>query len=180
MAESPETPKPDSKPVYYADYLKLDYLLEAQHPLSQLSDGAPAHDEMLFIIIHQAYELWFKHVLHELDSVMTLFAKPAVSEDQMGMAVARLERIIEIQRLMLMQMQVLQTMQPLDFLDFRDQLYPASGFQSLQFRILEIEHKWLMDGGQKVQTRWGLAQSVFDDFWVLGTSALGTDTRLGI
>ncbi len=137
MAESPETPKPDSKPVYYADYLKLDYLLEAQHPLSQLSDGAPAHDEMLFIIIHQAYELWFKQVLHELDSVMTLFAKPAVSEDQMGMAVARLERIIEIQRLMLMQMQVLQTMQPLDFLDFRDQLYPASGFQSLQFRILE-------------------------------------------
>jgi tryptophan 2,3-dioxygenase len=133
MAET----SPKNEPVYYADYLKLDYLLEAQHPLSQLSDGAPAHDEMLFIIIHQAYELWFKQVLHELDSVMTLFSKPAVSEDQMGMAVARLERIIEIQRLMLMQMQVLQTMQPLDFLDFRDQLYPASGFQSFQFRILE-------------------------------------------
>lgn len=133
MAESSQT----SQPVYYADYLQLDSLLDAQHPLSQLSNGAPAHDEMLFIIIHQTYELWFKQMLHELDSVMALFAQPMVNEDQMGIAVARLERIIEIQRLMLMQMQVLQTMQPLDFLDFRDQLYPASGFQSFQFRILE-------------------------------------------
>ncbi|PIQ23848.1 tryptophan 2,3-dioxygenase [bacterium (Candidatus Blackallbacteria) CG17_big_fil_post_rev_8_21_14_2_50_48_46] len=125
-----------SSPVYYADYLKLDKILDAQKPLSNL-EGQAAHDEMLFIIIHQAYELWFKQVLHELDSVMAFFRQPTVSEDQMGIAVARLERIIEIQRLMLMQMQVLQTMQPLDFLDFRDQLYPASGFQSYQFRILE-------------------------------------------
>lgn len=161
MAESPETPKPDSKPVYYADYLKLDYLLEAQHPLSQLADGAPAHDEMLFIIIHQAYELWFKQVLHELDSVMTLFAKPTVSEDQMGMAVARLERIIEIQRLMLMQMQVLQTMQPLDFLDFRDQLYPASGFQSLQFRILE--NRLGLKPNQRVPYHQGRYDASLDD-----------------
>jgi tryptophan 2,3-dioxygenase len=132
MAEPSEAPKP----LYYADYLRLDYLLEAQQPVSDLK-GAPAHDEMLFIIMHQAYELWFKQILHELDSVMTLFSKPAVNEDQMGMAVARLERIIEIQHLLLNQMQVMQTMQPLDFLDFRDQLYPASGFQSFQFRILE-------------------------------------------
>ena len=125
-----------SHPVYYADYLHLDRILGAQQPLSNLH-GEPAHDEMLFIIIHQAYELWFRQILHELDSIMHLFRRPSVNEDQMGMAVARLERVIEIQRLMLMQMQVLQTMQPLDFLDFRDQLYPASGFQSFQFRLLE-------------------------------------------
>lgn len=126
-----------SEPLYYADYLQLESLLNTQKPLSRLEDGTPAHDEMLFIIVHQTYELWFKQILHELESVMALFNQAVIHEAQMGIAVARLERITEIQRLMLMQMQVLQTMQPLDFLDFRDQLYPASGFQSFQFRILE-------------------------------------------
>lgn len=159
MAEPSDAPKPADapKPVYYADYLRLDYLLEAQHPLSSLSDGAPAHDEMLFIIVHQAYELWFKQILFELDSVMDLFAQAKVNEEQIGVAVARLERVCEIQRLMLAQMQVLQTMQPLDFLDFRDQLFPASGFQSIQFRLLENKL------GLKPQQRVSYHQGRYDD-----------------
>ena len=123
-------------PVYYADYLGLERLLSAQNPLSRI-DGRPAHDEMLFIVTHQAYELWFKQILHELDSVLEDFSGRSVAESRIGAAVARLARVVEIQKLLVEQLHVLETMTPLDFLSFRDALTPASGFQSFQFRLIE-------------------------------------------
>jgi tryptophan 2,3-dioxygenase len=125
-------------PVEYAEYLKLERLLSSQSPRS-LDYGRPAHDEMLFIVVHQAYELWFKQVLHELDSVLSLFRDDSVDERSIGVAVGRLSRVTEIQKLLLDQLRILETMTPLDFLDFRDFLVPASGFQSLQFRLIETK-----------------------------------------
>lgn len=123
-------------PPYYWDYLRLDQLLGAQRPVSG-RDGAPAHDELLFIIVHQAFELWFKQILFELDAVLEVMAATAVPEKEMGEVVAHLGRITAVQRLLLDQIDVLETMTPLDFLDFRDELIPASGFQSVQFRLIE-------------------------------------------
>ncbi|HEY4228962.1 MAG TPA: tryptophan 2,3-dioxygenase family protein, partial [Thermoanaerobaculia bacterium] len=123
-------------PLYYADYLQLDRLLSSQRMQSALH-GRPAHDEMLFIIVHQAYELWFKQILWELDAVLAAFRISPVAEEEVGRAVLRLGRIVEIQRLLIQQVDVLETMTPLDFLDFRDDLIPASGFQSVQFRLVE-------------------------------------------
>ena len=99
--------------------------------------GKPAHDEMLFIIIHQIYELWFKQILFELDSVLEIFSKEDIQESRIGTAVSRLDRVIEIQKILIDQIHVLETMTPMDFLDFRDFLIPASGFQSVQFRLIE-------------------------------------------
>ena len=124
------------KPLYYADYLQLDRILGAQHPESA-KHGAPAHDEMLFIIVHQAFELWFRQILHELESVADVIGGERVAEKDMGRVVRALGRITEIQRLLIDQLGVLETMTPLDFLDFRDYLVPASGFQSVQFRLIE-------------------------------------------
>lgn len=122
--------------VYYHDYLKLDQLLSAQD-LESARAGASAHDEMLFIIVHQAYELWFKQILWELDDVMEAFGGEVLAESNMGRVVSRLQRISAIQRLLIEQIQVLETMTPLDFLEFRNYLVPASGFQSVQFRLIE-------------------------------------------
>ncbi|MBR9978289.1 MAG: tryptophan 2,3-dioxygenase [Bacteroidetes bacterium] len=123
--------------LYYSDYLHLETLLSSQHRKSE-EYGAPAHDEMLFIIVHQAYELWFKQILFEIDSVITLLSEDPVDEAQVGVCVTRLQRITEIQNVLIDQLRILETMTPLDFLDFRDYLFPASGFQSVQFRLLEI------------------------------------------
>ena len=123
-------------PVYYPEYLQLDKLLDAQHMKSE-EYGKPAHDEMLFIIVHQAYELWFKQIIFELDSVIDMFDDNKVDERNIGIAISRLNRITEIQRILIDQLRVLETMTPLDFLDFRDYLVPASGFQSVQFRAIE-------------------------------------------
>lgn len=123
-------------PLYYADYLQLEKLLDGQH-LESTKHGSPAHDEMLFIIVHQVYELWFKQILHELDSVLTIFSRNYVDEKHVSVAVHRLRRIAEIQKLLIAQLDVLETMTALDFLEFRDVLYPASGFQSFQFRLIE-------------------------------------------
>lgn len=123
--------------VYYADYLQLDKLLSSQRLMSE-EYGRPAHDEMLFIVIHQVYELWFKQVIHELGSVLNAFGKEKVVEADIGRCVGHLTRICKIQKIMVEQLDVLETMTPLDFLDFRDFLIPASGFQSFQFRIVEI------------------------------------------
>jgi len=123
-------------PLYYADYLQLDRLLGSQELQSALH-GRPAHDEMLFIIVHQTYELWFKQILWELDAVLATFRSSSVPEEELGQAVLRCGRIVEIQRVLIQQVDVLETMTPLDFLDFRDYLIPASGFQSVQFRLLE-------------------------------------------
>jgi tryptophan 2,3-dioxygenase len=123
-------------PRYYAEYLHLDRLLAAQR-LASGDGGAPAHDEMLFIIVHQAFELWFKQILWELDAVMATMAADHVPARELSRVVARLRRIATIQPLLHHQLEVLETMTPLDFLDFRDQLVPASGFQSVQFRLIE-------------------------------------------
>ena len=127
-----------SKTVTYQDYLKIPELLSLQHPLSKEA-GELAHDEVLFIITHQVYELWFKLILHELDSVLELFHKDVINEQHMGAIVSRFQRIIEIQKILIEQVGVLETMSPADFLEFRDLLAPASGFQSIQFRLLEIK-----------------------------------------
>src|SRR5262249_12262703 len=136
-------------PLYYADYLQLDRLLGSQQLQSALLHGRPAHDEMLFIIVHQAYELWFKQILWELDAVLGTFRASRVPEEDVGQAVLRLGRIVEIQRVLIQQVDVLETMTPLDFLDFRDDLIPASGFQSVQFRL--IENKLGMRRGDRLQ-----------------------------
>lgn len=123
-------------PVSYSEYLRTEPLLNLQKPRSR-EYGKEAHEEHLFIIVHQTYELWFSQILHELNSILTLFARDLVREEDMGTVVGRLSRIVEIQRLLVDQVAVLETMTPLDFLDFRNMLYPASGFQSVQWRLIE-------------------------------------------
>ncbi len=124
--------------IHYQSYLDLDKLLDAQNLRSiEVSDEA-AHDEMLFIIIHQVYELWFKQIIHELNSAMEMFASPELDEKNLSFLVHRLDRICEIQELLIQQIRVLETMTPLDFLEFRKYLFPASGFQSFQFREVEV------------------------------------------
>jgi tryptophan 2,3-dioxygenase len=124
--------------IHYHSYLQLDKVLDAQHPRSAALEENPAHEEMLFIIVHQAYELWFKQILHEMQSVSEMFEQNHVDERNVGTAVARLNRVVEILKLLIQQIHVLETMTPLDFLDFRNYLFPASGFQSFQFRKLEV------------------------------------------
>jgi tryptophan 2,3-dioxygenase len=128
----------ERKPVYYSEYLQLDKILNAQLPESE-KEGIRADDEMLFIVIHQAYELWFKQILHELGIVRGIFNQSNIQNNTPDIynSVHRLKRICEILKVAVMQMGVLETMTPLDFLDFRDLLRPASGFQSIQFKMIE-------------------------------------------
>jgi tryptophan 2,3-dioxygenase len=167
------------EPLNYADYLQLNKIIgPGSQDLMSTKAGFEAHDEHLFIVIHQtcvvarsvapsalhrsprahalaridlsniplplhaharcrSYELWFKQILWELDSVRAVFMAPAVEERSMGIAVGRLVRITEILRILVQQLTVLETMTPVQFLTFRDFLFPASGFQSKQFRLLE-------------------------------------------
>ncbi len=127
--------EPD-QPLDYAGYLRLGRLLSCQARESERL-GRPAHDEMLFIIVHQAYELWFKQVLFELDALQEVLGRPVVDDRDLGRLVHGLRRIVEIEKLLIQQLDVLETMTPLDFMEFRDLLYPASGFQSVQFRLIE-------------------------------------------
>ena len=128
--------KNKTKPQNYHDYLNLESLLSCQELLSD-KIGERAHDEMLFIITHQVYELWFKQILFELDSIFEVFDREKIDESHIGVVVGRLERINEIQQLLIDQIKILETMTPMDFLNFRDLLTPASGFQSAQFRLIE-------------------------------------------
>jgi len=123
--------------LYYSDYLELDKILSAQNPKSKEYTGKLAHDEVLFIIIHQTYELWFKQILHELNTVAAIFEEDYVHERNIGVALARVRRVLEIFKVLNSQMNIIETMTPMDFLDFRDYLSPASGFQSFQFRLVE-------------------------------------------
>lgn len=123
--------------VHYHTYLQLDKLLDAQELRSATLAEKPAHDEMLFIIMHQVYELWFKQIIHEIESIGSMFADDQMDDQEISIAVNRLERIIEIQKLLIEQVNVMETMTAMDFLDFRHYLFPASGFQSLQFRLVE-------------------------------------------
>lgn len=116
-------------PLSYNKYLKVRELTELQ---SQLTLPAQ-HDELLFIIIHQTFELWFKQILHELDATLGY-----IKENRLMRATRNLRRICEIEKILIAQFQVLETMTPHDFLLFRDELKPASGFQSTQFREIEF------------------------------------------
>jgi len=131
----------DHKPVYYGEYLQLDKIIGAQSPVSFEAGNEPAHDEMLFIIIHQAYELWFKQVLFEVNSVLEIMSKPAINDNspELQTIVHRMHRVVTILKVLVQQIDILETMTPMDFLDFRDMLRPASGFQSWQFKILEAK-----------------------------------------
>ncbi len=113
----------------YGSYLRLPQLLDSQH----LESDPPAHDELLFITIHQVYELWFKQLLHEVTA-----ARDAMTAGRLWWAQHLLQRVHVIERVLVQQVDVLETMTPQDFLEFRQRLAPASGFQSVQFRELEF------------------------------------------
>jgi len=119
----------DNPPLSYNKYLRVQDLINLQECLS-----SPAHhDELLFITVHQAYELWFKQILHELDAVISY-----LEEDRLPAATRAVKRVVEIEKLLLNQIHILESMTPISFLAFRDQLNPASGFQSMQFREIEF------------------------------------------
>ncbi|XP_017926887.1 tryptophan 2,3-dioxygenase [Manacus vitellinus] len=121
----------------YGEYLQLNKILNAQE-LESEKKGKKIHDEHLFIVTHQAYELWFKQILWEMDSVRVIFQNGHVRDERnMLKVITRMNRISLILKLLVEQFAVLETMTPLDFFDFRYHLSPASGFQSLQFRLLE-------------------------------------------
>jgi tryptophan 2,3-dioxygenase len=130
-----------NKEVHYSKYLELDKILEAQHPESFKSPNQPAHDEMLFIILHQSYELWFKQIQFEIDSVLEIMRRPALNDNspELQTIVHRLNRVATILKVLVQQIEIMETMTPMDFLDFRDMLRPASGFQSWQFKKLEAK-----------------------------------------
>jgi tryptophan 2,3-dioxygenase len=126
--------------LYYSDYIELDKILNSQHPKS-FASPVEGNDEMLFIIIHQVYELWFKQILFELDLVRHIFIQGRINDnsDDMSKVVYKLKRIGKILELINQQVSVLETMTALDFLEFRNVLVPASGFQSKQFRLIEAK-----------------------------------------
>jgi tryptophan 2,3-dioxygenase len=119
----------DDDRLTYGDYLKVRELISLQ----ELKSDPAQHDETLFIVIHQVYELWFKQLLHEIDAIID-----RLNRDEPLSAHRLLRRSIEIERVLISQVAVLETMTPMDFLAFRDHLLPASGFQSAQFRELEF------------------------------------------
>ena len=120
----------------YSEYLSLEKILDAQKPLSDAA-GAPAHDEMLFIHFHQICELWFKQILFEMDDIEQRFSRDIVAENDMQPILSYLNRIIEILKQLEQMIDVLETMPPQSFIDFREYFGTASGFQSLQFRLIE-------------------------------------------
>src|SRR4029453_8383492 len=113
----------------YNKYLRVQDLINLQDCLSD----PVHHDELLFITVHQAYELWFKQILHELDAAIALLA-----QDRLPSATRAMKRVVEIEKLLVNQIHILETMTPINFLAFRDELKPASGFQSMQFREIEF------------------------------------------
>lgn len=129
----------------YGEYLQLDRLLNS-HQCESGKHGREVHDEHLFIIVHQVYELWFKQILHEIDSIRELLSSVPFDESKQLMVNRRTSRVVEILKICVEQIHILETMTPLDFADFRDYLAPASGFQSYQFRLLEnklgIKPEW--------------------------------------
>ncbi|WP_153797065.1 tryptophan 2,3-dioxygenase family protein [Foetidibacter luteolus] len=133
--------------LYYGSYLQLNKVLTAQQPVSFQPGNQPAHDEMLFIVIHQAYELWFKQVLFELDYAMQVFSKDTINDnsEDLNLVRHRLQRVTRILGLLNQQVDILDTMTPLDFLEFRNLLIPSSGFQSMQFRLIEARLGLRMD-----------------------------------
>jgi tryptophan 2,3-dioxygenase len=116
-------------PLSYNKYLRVPELIDLQTRLS----SPIHHDELLFITIHQAYELWFKQILHEIDAAIRL-----MNEDRAVESTRAIRRVVEIEKLLIQQIHILETMTPISFLAFREELNPASGFQSMQFREIEF------------------------------------------
>src|ERR1041384_832007 len=116
-------------PLSYNKYLKVPELIGLQETLSEPT----SHDELLFITIHQTYELWFKQILHEVDAAIA-----QMKEDRAAAASRSINRVVEIEKILVNQIHILETMTPISFLAFRDELNPASGFQSMQFREIEF------------------------------------------
>src|SRR5215204_2145305 len=126
----------DNPPLSYNKYLRVQDLINLQECLS-----SPAHhDELLFITVHQAFELWFKQILHELDAAVTM-----MRSDRVAAAARTMSRVVDIEKLLVTQIHILESMTPINFLGFRDKLNPASGFQSMQFREIEFT------SGQKLE-----------------------------
>ncbi len=127
-------------PLSYNKYLRVAELIGLQDCLSDPKH----HDELLFITVHQAYELWFKQILHELDAAIVF-----MNEDRLVAASRTMRRVVEIEKLLVNQIHILETMSPISFLAFRDELNPASGFQSMQFREIEftsgLKHEALLN-----------------------------------
>lgn len=143
-------------PVHYHDYLRLDKLLDSQKRRSE-EFGKPAHEEWLFISVHQVYEIWFFQILKEIQSLLPIFNKNQIPERDMGTIAHRINRILTICKNLTSPLDILETMTPHEFLDFREYLYPASGFQSGQFRMIEV----LL--GLKNENRVQLTESAFYD-----------------
>jgi tryptophan 2,3-dioxygenase len=171
-------------PLSYNKYLRVADLIGLQDCLSDPKH----HDELLFITIHQAYELWFKQILHEIDAAIVL-----MNEDRLTAAARALRRVVEIEKLLVNQIHLLETMTPISFLAFRDQLNPASGFQSMQFREIEfasgLKHQSLLNefredefAQPRMQTRFE-APSLGDTFFAAlrqrGFDAPASDDSLG-
>src|ERR1041384_3972997 len=119
----------DNPPLSYNKYLRVPDLINLQNCLSD----PVHHDELLFITVHQAYELWFKQILHELDAAIA-----SLNDDRIPVATRAIKRVVEIEKLLVNQIHILESMTPISFLAFRDQLNPASGFQSMQSREIEF------------------------------------------
>lgn len=154
----------------YGDYLGLDKLLNAQYPRSDAA-GHPSHDELLFIQFHQIYELWFKQILFELDDVITRLSREVVDEHDMQPITTYLGRIVEILKQMDSMIDVLETMPPQSFVDFREYLGTASGFQSAQFRLIETRL------GLERKTRLCVFHGQFDDHLADGSKNLIRDAE---
>jgi len=141
----------------YNKYLKVPDLIGLQECLSDPSH----HDELLFITIHQAYELWFKQILHEIDAAIVL-----MNQDRLPAAARTMQRVVEIEKLLVKQIHILETMSPINFLGFRDQLNPASGFQSMQFREIEfasgLKHEGLLNEFRDDEFAYGRLQKRFE------------------
>ena len=144
-------------PLSYNKYLRVADLIGLQDCLSDPQH----HDELLFITIHQAYELWFKQILHEIDATIVL-----MNEDRLAAAARALRRVVEIEKLLVNQIHLLETMTPISFLAFRDQLNPASGFQSMQFREIEfasgLKHQSLLNEFREDEFAQARVQKRFD------------------
>ena len=143
-------------PLSYNKYLRVADLIGLQDCLSDPLH----HDELLFITIHQAYELWFKQILHEIDAAIQM-----MSDDRLAAAARTMRRVVEIEKLLVSQIHILESMTPINFLGFRDQLNPASGFQSMQFREIEfasgLKHEQLLREFRDDEFAYGRLQTRF-------------------
>ncbi len=163
----------------YNKYLKVPELIELQETLSEPT----SHDELIFIVIHQTYELWFKQILHEIDATIGW-----LGENRIFRANHSLRVVLSIEKILVQQIHILETMAPIGFLEFRDKLNPASGFQSMQFRELEFvsgakdEHilkffEFDDFAHTRLQARFN-APSLADTFWqVLGKTGFTVSTE---